>query len=143
MSPEQTLRIPKGPVHRRNMAVAGGVGVILTGALTCISEKKLLISIPVESCNQLLLMMSSRSCSASSFRASQMSHRRSRKSWAEGNIAVYLSVIKLKSFACLQNVPKENVDLIHVIQQIFILLLFCLKDTKSHAHVFALVFPLD
>lgn len=79
------------------------------------------MAIPIESCNQLSLMMSRRSCSASSLRASQMSHRRSRKSWTQRSNAVRLQnrsladlrVMKLKSFACLKNVPEEDLDLMH------------------------------
>lgn len=123
--------------------MAGRVWVTVTGALTCISEKKWFIITPTESCNQLWLMMSRRSCSASSFRVSQMSHRRSRKSWTERNLAVThkghgsndLSGIKLKSFACLKKVPKENLHLMHFIPQMFLLLLVHLKDTKSYARV--------
>lgn len=123
--------------------MVGRVWVTVTGALTCMSEKKWFIIIPTESCSQLLLMMSRRSCSASSFRVSHMSHRRSRKSWTERDLTVTLqghgsndlSAITLKSFACLKNVPKANLHLMHFIQQMFIWLLVHLRDTKSYACV--------
>lgn len=79
------------------------------------------MAISIESCNQLSLMISRRSCSASSLRASQMSHRRSRKSWTQRSNAVRLQnhsledlhVMKLKSFVCFKNVPEEDLDLMH------------------------------